>query len=275
MIRRVSVLAALLGLSLPLKADPRRCIADHEQGQVLRNETKLVEARHKFLSCSTESGCPPIVSKECAAFLGAVDRDLPTLVFSATDPEGGDAQSVSVYVDGRLVSERLDGRSIAVDPGPHALRFVDRHGNQRELSIVVAQGQKNVAVSADFRAPRSEAEPAPTGEPGARGIPTASLAFGAIGLAALGSFAYFGLDGRSRESDLRDCKPYCTQEQADAMQRSYLLADLSLGVAVVSFGAAVWIALDDTSSADAARSSFKLGARALGRGAALALSGGF
>jgi hypothetical protein len=33
------------------------------------------------------------------------------------------------------------------------------------------------------------------------------------------------------------CKPYCTQAQADKMRLRYLLADISLGVGVVSLGA--------------------------------------
>jgi hypothetical protein len=268
MIRALSAAAAIVAVALPSRADSRRCIEDHEQAQVLRNQAKLVEARQRFLSCSTDSGCPPVVAAECASFLSEVERDLPTLVFSALDSEGVDAQDVSVYVDGRLATERLDGRATPVDPGPRSLRFVDAGGNRRTLSIVVAQGQKNVAVAADFRAVRAEPEPPPQDS---RSIPAASFVFGALGVVALGSFAYFGLTGKSKQS----CQPYCSQDEADSMRRSYLAADLSLGVAVLSLGAAIWIALDEASGESSARPGWRLGARASSGGGALALTGGF
>jgi hypothetical protein len=267
--RLLPAAAVIVAVALPLSADPRRCIDAHEQGQVLRNQSKLLEARQRFASCSSDGNCPPIVAAECATFLGEVDRDLPSLVFSATGLEGSDADDVSVYVDGRLVAERLDGRATPVDPGRRALRFVAARGTQRTLSIVVAQGQKNVPVAADFRAPGVESELQP--EPDSRQVPAASFVLGAIGVVALGSFAYFGLSGKSQEA----CKPYCTQDEADAMRRSYLAADVSLGVAVLSLGAAFWIALDQTSGKSSASSGWKLGARAAKGAASVGLTAGF
>jgi hypothetical protein len=55
--------------------------------------------------------------------------------------------------------------------------------------------------------------------------------------AALGSFTYFALSGRSVQNDLELCKPNCeNRADIDRMRSRYLIADISLGVALVSLG---------------------------------------
>ncbi len=68
--------------------------------------------------------------------------------------------------------------------------------------------------------------------------------FGGIGAAAVGSFAIFAVQGRAAESALAtSCAPFCTHADSTPIERDYLLADASLGVAIVSLGAALVIAL--------------------------------
>jgi hypothetical protein len=63
------------------------------------------------------------------------------------------------------------------------------------------------------------------------------------GVLALGSFAYFGLAGRSIESDLDRCVPYCQKDDVDRMRARYLVADLSLVVAAGSLGVGAYLFL--------------------------------
>jgi hypothetical protein len=63
-----------------------------------------------------------------------------------------------------------------------------------------------------------------------------------LGAAALGSFAFFALTGKSDENDLRDsCSPNCPESDVDSVRTKYLVADISLGVGIASLGAATWL----------------------------------
>jgi len=73
---------------------------------------------------------------------------------------------------------------------------------------------------------------------------TITYVLAGTGLATLASFTYFALRGRAQESDLESrCAPNCGRDEADAMQSKYLAADVSLGLAAVSLGAATYVYL--------------------------------
>ena len=75
-------------------------------------------------------------------------------------------------------------------------------------------------------------------------VPTASYVLGGLSLAALGSFTYFGLSGRGMERALSDeCSPRCSDARVDSVRTQYVIADVSLGIAVVSLGIATVLAL--------------------------------
>ena len=59
----------------------------------------------------------------------------------------------------------------------------------------------------------------------------------------LARFAYFGLSGNGKKSDLATCEPACARSLRAPIQRDYLAADVSLGVSLVSFGLSAWLAL--------------------------------
>lgn len=94
---------------------------------------------------------------------------------------------------------------------------------------------------------QSRVAPATTEQPaspstGSRPVPTAVWILGGIGIAGVGSFLGFGLSGLSQRSDLDDrCKPSCPANDVDAMQRTYLIADISLAVGAVALAAALFV----------------------------------
>jgi hypothetical protein len=81
-----------------------------------------------------------------------------------------------------------------------------------------------------------------------RSVPPAAVVVGAVGVLGLGGFAYFGLTGKARESQLdSSCAPRCQQSDADHLRMTYLAADISLGVGVAALGIATWIAVASVS----------------------------
>lgn len=227
-----AVLGALL-LSAPrsARADVAACVAAHAHGQAERNAGRLQSARSDFISCST-SECPSEIQAECAAFLAEVEAFMASVVFAAIDEQGHDATRVKVSVDGQVLLEKLTGLATTLDPGSHEVTYTWPDGLEQRQTVVVAQGEKNRRVEL-----RREPKPGPAPELRVQPTPVAAYVLAGVGVAALGSFAAFAIAGKSAESDMDACKPYCAQSKADKMRLRYLLADISLGVGIVSLGA--------------------------------------
>jgi hypothetical protein len=127
--------------------DPKAdCIAAADQGQQLRDDGKYRAARDKFVTCS-KSACPKPVAAGCTQWLKQLDDGTPTVVLAVKDAHGSDVADVRVTFDGEPLVQTLDGQPIAVDPGPHKLRF-EREGSEPvEQSVVVRAGEKLRAIS--------------------------------------------------------------------------------------------------------------------------------
>jgi hypothetical protein len=185
-----------------------------------------------------------------------VDEALPSVVIRAKTATGDDAFDVRVLVDGELLTERLEGRSLPVEPGDHVFRYEMAGATSIETRILVAEGQKDRALNIVFGGQAPSPTPTPAGEsvrpveaatPAASGPrPTRVLSYvvGGLGVVALGSFAYFGIEGRSQAGALAQgcgATKTCTEAQVDPVRSELVVADISLGVAIVSLGAAVWL----------------------------------
>lgn len=150
----VAVLVPLFAVALAHADPPSKdeCVQAHSRGQDERSAGHLALARQQFLRCA-QSACPRVVQEDCARFADDLARTLPSLTFAARDDAGADLPDTRVFVDDRLVAERLDdGAAHDVDPGRHVIRFV-HGGRDRELTVVVALGEQARAVVARFDAP--------------------------------------------------------------------------------------------------------------------------
>lgn len=254
---RVALASTLAGalclLALDARADQTLddCVDGFEQAQRLRLDGKLVEAREKLLVCSRPV-CPKVTQPDCARWLGEVEARLPTVIVRARAADGNDLDDVATSIDGRKVAERLDGRPRFVDPGPHVFRFeIDGGTRYVEQRVVLLEGEKDRRLSAEF-ARASPPPPSPgvsataettsTPDEGRRAggrLPSESWILGGVSVLALTSFVGFGLSGKSSEG----CVPNCARTEVDDFRRAYLIADLSLGVALVTGGLAVFFAL--------------------------------
>ena len=239
--RRALVLASGLLLAPAAHAGEtaEACAAASEAGQLLRMQARLKDARAQFMTCVKDE-CPGVVKKDCARFLADLDEAQPSIVLGARD-QAGDLVDVRVSFDDVRVTTRLDGKALTVDPGEHRLRFEADGHVPAELTVVIRIGERNRLVSVVLPVAAAATPPAPPPPPRDRRSPAFALVMGGVGVAALGTFAAFGLAARNDVQRLRDhCGTHCTDDEVSPARRKALIADVSLGVALVSLSLSTW-----------------------------------
>jgi len=269
---KIRVLALPLVLtvlaSTPSVAAPsaKECIRASERGQEKRKSGELVEAGKLFASCSVEA-CAPEIRADCGQWFREVEATLPTVVLVVRDADGADVVDVRVELDGVEIANQLDGRPVAVDPGKRVFRFVSGERSV-EKTVLVVSGQKNRQISVSLADPAKPAGPSTRAAPAP--VPAASApseaaspwpwVLGGVGLVAIGVGAYVGVSAKSDldalESDPCAKKRTCSQSEVDSVRSRFLLADVVMGVGVISLGAGTYFLLsknDPKPSRDGAR----------------------
>ena len=252
--RRFARAAAAAALSVTATAaaqtPPTReqCADAYVAGQRLRRDGRLIGARDALILCARDP-CPGAFQPECTAWLDEVTKVIPSIVVRARAPKAEALTRVRVSIDHRVVTERLDGREIELDPGERLLRIEAEGMITVEQRILINQGERSRVLTFDL-APRPAPRAAtPQGEPHAEpkgGTPWLAHGFVGLGIFGVLGFASFGIAGLSKRSELDDsCKPHCKPTEVDAGKRSFLVADISLGVAVLSGGIATYLYLRD------------------------------
>jgi hypothetical protein len=235
----------LLTLSATARADDRTaCVDAYKQAQLRRKAGALLEAREQLLVCSRDV-CPNVVKTDCVPWLGEVTRAIVTIVVEATDADGKALTDVRVSADGATLTTRLDGRPIEIDPGDRVLRFetpgappveqrVSLIAGERERRLRVTLARRDLAVP---QALQPVASPPPA-HVGPFSVPVVAL--GGVGVVGVTGFVAFGLIGNGEKSDLDQqmCKPNCPSSEVTTVERNYVIADVSLGVGVVSLAVA-------------------------------------
>lgn len=249
----VLVAAALtvLGVHRPAIAEDERsaCATVAEQAQELRKAHKLRDAQQKFLICA-QPNCPGVVRTDCIQWLSDVDKAMPSVVIRASGSSNNELIAVRTWVDGAILSDKLDGLARPVDPGIHNFRFEADGMRPIEQQIVIREGEDRRMLAVQFNsissAPSDSTflDSSQSGTARTQPLPVLPLVFGGVGLVALGSFAYFGVNGRGEAADLASgcgATKTCSDEQIDHVRRKLQLADISLGVSLVSFAIATWM----------------------------------
>jgi hypothetical protein len=213
--------------------------------------------------CNADAACSEPIRAACAALLAETEARLPTVVFSVTDAEGAAVTAVKVFSNDSWIAERLDGTPVAVNPGEHRFRFLLPSGEVSSIDARIVEGERarRIAIRMqqppnDFNGPGTVPlvmsppnESSPTSPSGvvatttAARLPTSFWVASGVSAAALLSFGTFALLGRSIHYDIADCSPDCgpdRRDDFDALRRNYALADVFLGVAGVSAGAAAY-----------------------------------
>src|SRR6185312_8400136 len=144
--RSFIVLALALAPSMARAAGADACIAAHEEGQVLRKQGKLLEARQRLVSCANDA-CPAMIRGECTTLAANVEGELPSVVFATVNGKGEDVDGATVRVDGGEPLA-LDGRAVSLDPGSHRFFFEAPGGLSHESTVVLREAVRLRRISA-------------------------------------------------------------------------------------------------------------------------------
>lgn len=166
--KRASLVAAALATAAAAMApaahgaDPKaECIAAADQGQSLRDDGHYLRARDAFAVCLRDV-CPKVIAKSCTRWMRELEDAMPTVALGAKDETGQDLTAAHVTLDGKPLTEVLDGQPVAVDPGPHVLRFEKAGSESAEEHVVLTAGEKNRVVAVTLRSvAAAQATPAP------------------------------------------------------------------------------------------------------------------
>jgi hypothetical protein len=106
----------------------------------------LREAREMVLSCADSAACPALAPK-CRAKYAQLGSDMPSIVPVVTDESGAPRVDVEVRIDGTVLTSKLDGKGLPVDPGLHELAFSADGRVFDTEKVMVVDGQRNRPIS--------------------------------------------------------------------------------------------------------------------------------
>lgn len=236
------LVSALSTASEPAAAQDRAaCLAAYDSGQAARDERKLTRVRREFTICASDA-CPAVLRKDCLEWLRDNDAVLPTIVLRVVDPTGHDEVRVKVELDGAPLIDTLDGKPLAVDPGPHTLRFRADGYTPVDERVVIAEGEKNRFLVVRLPA-RPGAAPA-SRRPAEQGSLIGPLVAGGAAVVALGAATLFWATAIGDGDALRDqcgSPPACAQGDVDAVHAKLVVGDVLAGVGLVAGAVAVYL----------------------------------
>lgn len=259
----VLVASGTTASSAAAAGDVQACLAASENGQKARGAGKLREAREQFLVCGSES-CPTIVRRDCAQWTNELTSALPTVVFGAKDKSGRDLVDVRVTIDGEPLLDKLDGKAVFVDPGPHTFRFETSGAAPVTEKALIKEGEKTRVIAATFGDAPGDKEPAAASGGGHGVLPWIVVGVGGAGIATgivLVATSPARPDNCNRDTETCTRKPGESDAafKADQDQAGRADAQPVLGWAVAGIGAAfvvgglMWHFLEPTGDAKTSR----------------------
>jgi hypothetical protein len=216
--------------------DTLACTKSYESAQILKKKHEYISARRDLITCMRE--CPAVVQRECGQWFDALEAVVPSIVIHA-EAAGDDRTEVKVELDGKMLSEKLDGKAIDLDPGQHELKFSLPGFPDVRKSVLVREGEQLRLIHIVFEQPEATfglaAKPAPPPPVMRRPVPVVVYVVGGIAVAGGAGFAGFGLVGSAQRSRLESrCSPRCQDSAVDGVHRNLLIADVSLGVGLAA-----------------------------------------
>jgi hypothetical protein len=230
--------AVVTPIPAALAYDKHECLVASDDGQALRLDGKLLRARERLLVCADPS-CPSLVRAACADWAGALDQQIPSVVFAVSEADGRDAVGVTVFEGGVPRPEAGGGRALQLDPGRHSFRLVAPDGRTVQVVVVAVEGDQRRRVVAVLPPPPKPSRPVPPP------LPPPSWPAWTAGIVAGAGWASFGVLAASGHADYEHLKETCAPG-CDAGQyptAKFVAADVSLGLAVVATTLAVYLVL--------------------------------
>jgi hypothetical protein len=234
------------------------CTVAYTGAQRLRKKGQFRAAKAQLEACARPA-CSPVLRGDCTQWLGEVDAAMPSVVVAARMPSGDDAMNVRVLVDGAVLTEKVGGLAVEVDPGPHVFRFEAPGGQPIEKQFVIREGEKARRIDVAFAAatgattavaataaanPDSSEEQVPPPESKGpslwRTIPAPTYVLGGLAVVGLGLGAALEIAGLGKRSDLDACKPRCATDAVGSARNTVLAGDISVGVGLAAAAGAVY-----------------------------------
>ena len=212
--------------------DKQQCVDAYTHAQVLRTKDKLVLSKNQLEVC-TAAACPEALRKDCTTWLAEVQQNIPLLSVDVVDESGHALPTAHVTIDGNTVAT---GQAINLDPGPHTVQADAPGMIAGTESVELAKGEKRRATVTLKAQAAAELPPAVH-----RPVPVAAIVLASLGAVGIGGFIGFCIAGNSLRGTLdASCKPTrsCNPSDVDTIKTDYVIADVSLGVGIVSLAAA-------------------------------------
>lgn len=235
----------LLPASALADATKEACVSSATNGQLRRDEGKLLAAHESFLACAREE-CPTVVREDCSKWAEQTRAQLPSIVLGARDDEGRDRTNVVVTLDGAPFATTLDGLPKMLDPGPHRLHLTS--GDLvADVEVALRAYEPPRVVVVTLRAPDRAAGAgrlvAPDGAPARRPV-WPVIALGGVSLGAAVTAASLVVVAHGQSNDLDDrCAPRCTSSDTAGLERSLLFANVTAGVSILALAGALFVGL--------------------------------
>lgn len=140
-----------------------------------------LRAANEWFALCAERTCAGSMRKRCAVVHTKIAAMLPSVVPEVTDATGASISEAEVSMDGEILTSRLDGSAIVIDPGEHKFTFAKDGEVFATRNLSIEKGQRRQIVSATYQPPKPESldpEPAPVVErrrerPAPRKVPAA------------------------------------------------------------------------------------------------------
>ena len=115
------------------------CVDSFNTAKERRESGHLIEAR-EFLSKCARKTCTDFLQQECTTLYTQLEADVPTVVPVVTDDTGAPHALAEVRMDGELLTSKIDGHALQVDPGKHEFSFGTEAGVFATLKAMIVQG---------------------------------------------------------------------------------------------------------------------------------------
>lgn len=258
---------SVLALSGPSRADEADdCDAAFGQGQRMRHDNLLVEARRQFARCAQVS-CPTGIQNDCVQAAKEVSDEIPLVIFDVKGPNGNDMVNVRVALDGNPLTDWLIGRAYELEPGPHSFSFDAEGMVHVDRRVVVSPREKSKRVEVTFQSnapvppppPPVTTTPAYVPPPPPMPIYTAPVSrpsrapgivlitLGSVGIAvgavfgalALGTKANLDLACTPNPSGSGKLCPSSSQSDIDSLSTQSLVSTIGITAGAIGLGAGI------------------------------------
>jgi hypothetical protein len=240
-------------------AEASACMTAYTKAHERQQTGHLREARELFQSCA-EPACGSYLQQECTTQVTQLDADIPSVVPVVSDGENAPRVDCEVKMDGEVLTSKLGGQALPVDPGVHEFTFSTDKGVFATEKLMIVQGQRNRPLSVSTRPPGASSaargtyerssidvvvpeSPAPASSP-RRSPGVGPWIVGGAGLAGVGVGALLIYWGRTDNASLvSNCAGGgCSQAAVNHVSTMYVAGDVLAGAGLAALGvSAVWL----------------------------------